>query len=174
MDFALWKAVKPGEPAWESPWGLGRPGWHIECSAMSSHYLGESLISTAGARTSFSPIMKTNWPSPLAAHGKPLARYWIHNGFVTIQGEKMSKSLGNFLTIQEMLGRCHPEALRLVSPFLPLSFPLGLFGPGPAEAQSHLQRLYRLFQDLENPSERPQTGGERKPFASKKAGNSRP
>jgi cysteinyl-tRNA synthetase len=169
MDFALWKAAKPGEPFWESPWGLGRPGWHIECSAMSSHYLGESFDIHGGGQDLLFPHHENELAQSTAASGKPLARYWIHNGFVTIQGEKMSKSLGNFLTIQELLGRCHPEALRLFLLSRHYRSPLDYSDQALAEAQSHLQRLYRLLLDLEDPGARPQQGGS-EPFSPEKTG----
>lgn len=167
MDFALWKAAKPGEPFWESPWGLGRPGWHIECSAMSSHYLGESFDIHGGGQDLLFPHHENELAQSTAASGKPLARYWMHNGFVTIQGEKMSKSLGNFLTIRELLERCHPEALRLFLLSRHYRSPLDYSDQALAEAQSHLQRLYRLLQDLEDPGARPQQGGA-EPFSPEK------
>jgi cysteinyl-tRNA synthetase len=159
MDFALWKAAKPGEPFWESPWGPGRPGWHIECSAMSAHYLGESFDIHGGGQDLIFPHHENEVAQSTAASGRPLARYWIHNGFVTISGEKMSKSLGNFLTIQELLEHCHPEALRLFLLSRHYRSPVDYSDQALAEAQSHLHRLYRLLQDLENPAARPQQGG---------------
>jgi cysteinyl-tRNA synthetase len=167
MDFALWKAAKPGEPFWESPWGAGRPGWHIECSAMSSYYLGESFDIHGGGQDLLFPHHENELAQSTAASGKPLARYWIHNGFVTIQGEKMSKSLGNFLTIQELIARYHPEALRLFLLSRHYRSPLDYSDPALAEAQSHLHRLYRLLQDLENPAARPQQGGSEPPSPQK-------
>lgn len=113
MDFALWKAGKPGEPTWESPWGPGRPGWHIECSAMSIRYLGETFDIHGGGQDLIFPHHENEVAQSVAATGKPFVRYFVHNGFVTINGEKMSKSLGNFLTIKEILSGYHPEALRL-------------------------------------------------------------
>jgi cysteinyl-tRNA synthetase len=113
LDFALWKASKPGEPFWESPWGKGRPGWHIECSVMSQKYLGETLDIHGGGRDLIFPHHENEIAQSEAATGKPFVRYWIHNGFVNINKEKMSKSLGNILTLKEIFKDWHPEALRL-------------------------------------------------------------
>jgi cysteinyl-tRNA synthetase len=113
LDFALWKASKPDEPFWESPWGKGRPGWHIECSVMSQKYLGETFDIHGGGRDLIFPHHENEIAQSEAATGKPFARYWIHNGFVNINKEKMSKSLGNILTIKEILKNFHPEVLRL-------------------------------------------------------------
>ncbi len=114
LDFALWKASRPGEPAWDSPWGPGRPGWHIECSAMASKYLGESFDIHAGGEDLVFPHHENEIAQSEGATGKPLARYWLHNGFVTVHGEKMAKSLGNFVTIRDALARFSPEALKLL------------------------------------------------------------
>ena len=104
-DFALWKAAKPGEPAWDSPWGSGRPGWHIECSAMIRDNLGETIdIHTGGEDLKF-PHHENEIAQSEAVTGKPLSRYWLHTGMVKVEGEKMSKSLGNFITIRELLDR---------------------------------------------------------------------
>jgi len=114
LDFALWKASRPGEPSWDSPWGPGRPGWHIECSAMASKYLGDSFDIHAGGEDLIFPHHENEIAQSEGATGKPLARYWLHNGFVTVSGEKMAKSLGNFVTIRDALGRFSPEALKLL------------------------------------------------------------
>ncbi|MEH2034993.1 cysteine--tRNA ligase [Nostoc sp.] len=114
FDFALWKAAKPGEPAWESPWGAGRPGWHIECSAMVRDRLGETIDIHAGGADLIFPHHENEIAQSEAVTGKPLARYWLHNGMVKVDGEKMSKSLGNFTTIRELLDRgVDPMAVRL-------------------------------------------------------------
>jgi cysteinyl-tRNA synthetase len=112
-DFALWKAAKPGEPWWESPWGRGRPGWHIECSAMAMKYLGETLDLHGGGEDLVFPHHSCEIAQSEAATGKPFARFWLHNGFVNLGSEKMSKSLGNVMTIEALLGRHDPETLRL-------------------------------------------------------------
>jgi cysteinyl-tRNA synthetase len=113
MDFALWKSSKEGEPAWESPWGPGRPGWHIECSAMSIKHLSETFdIHGGGADLTF-PHHENELAQSEAFTGKPFVRYWVHNGFITVDKEKMSKSLGNFFTIEEILRKFDPEVVRL-------------------------------------------------------------
>ncbi len=113
MDFALWKAAKPGEPSWDSPWGPGRPGWHIECSAMSTKQLGASFDIHTGGRDLIFPHHENEIAQYQGAHGeRSYARYWMHNGFVNFGGEKMSKSLGNFFTIREVTKLYHPEVLR--------------------------------------------------------------
>ncbi|MCX8151402.1 MAG: cysteine--tRNA ligase, partial [Candidatus Bathyarchaeota archaeon] len=113
-DFALWKAAKPGEPYWESPWGKGRPGWHIECSVMSMKNLGETFDIHAGGNDLIFPHHENEIAQSEAATGKPFARYWIHFGFLNIDNQKMSKSLGNFFTAREILGKFSAEALRLL------------------------------------------------------------
>ena len=111
MDFALWKSSKPGEPSWESPWGLGRPGWHIECSAMSMRHLGETFDIHGGGMDLIFPHHENEIAQSCGATGKEFARYWVHNGFVQINQEKMSKSLGNFFTIREIFEKSRwPEA----------------------------------------------------------------
>jgi cysteinyl-tRNA synthetase len=114
LDFALWKAAKPGEPAWASPWGFGRPGWHIECSAMVYRTLGETIDIHAGGTDLIFPHHENEIAQSEPVTRKPLARYWLHNGFVTVNGEKMSKSLGNFRTIRDLLPHYEPMALRLL------------------------------------------------------------
>ncbi len=113
MDFALWKRSKEGEPAWESPWGDGRPGWHIECTAMSKKHLGETFDIHGGGADLIFPHHENEIAQTEAYTGKEFARYWVHNGFITIDKEKMSKSLGNFFTIREILDRFDPEVLRV-------------------------------------------------------------
>jgi cysteinyl-tRNA synthetase len=114
LDFALWKAAKPGEPAWDSPFGPGRPGWHIECSAMSQKYLGDSFDVHGGGKDLVFPHHENEIAQSQGAHGLgTFARYWIHNGFVNFNQEKMSKSLGNFFTIRQVLEYVDPEAMRL-------------------------------------------------------------
>jgi len=114
LDFALWKSSRPGEPAWDSPWGPGRPGWHIECSAMAAKYLGDTFDIHAGGEDLVFPHHENEIAQSEGSTGKPLARYWLHNGFVTVNGEKMAKSLGNFITIRDALSRYSPEALKLL------------------------------------------------------------
>jgi cysteinyl-tRNA synthetase len=112
MDFALWKGAKPGEPSWASPWGPGRPGWHIECSAMSSTLLGDSFDIHGGGRDLIFPHHENEIAQSEGASGKPFVRYWLHNGFVNVNQEKMSKSLGNFFTIRDILARYDAEIVR--------------------------------------------------------------
>ncbi|MBC7794695.1 MAG: cysteine--tRNA ligase [Clostridia bacterium] len=112
LDFALWKAAKPGEPAWETPWGPGRPGWHIECSAMSREHLGSTFDIHGGGKDLVFPHHENEIAQSEAANGTQFARYWLHNGFVNIDDEKMSKSLGNFFTVREVLKVVDPQALR--------------------------------------------------------------
>lgn len=114
LDFALWKRSKEGEPWWESPWSKGRPGWHIECSAMSTDILGPTVDIHGGGRDLIFPHHENEIAQSEGAYGVPFVKYWVHNGFVTISGEKMSKSLGNFLTIRELTSEVHPEVLRLL------------------------------------------------------------
>lgn len=113
MDFALWKRSKPGEPRWESPWGPGRPGWHIECSAMAAKYLGQPFDIHGGGADLIFPHHENEIAQSEGAHGCEFARYWLHNGLVTIGAEKMSKSLGNFMTVAEAVARAGGEAVRL-------------------------------------------------------------
>lgn len=112
LDFVLWKAAKPGEPAWDSPWGNGRPGWHIECSAMSAECLGEHFDIHGGGMDLQFPHHENEIAQSEGAHGCQSVNYWIHNGFVRIDDEKMSKSLGNFFTVREVLGKYPAEAIR--------------------------------------------------------------
>ena len=112
LDFALWKAAKPGEPCWDSPWGKGRPGWHLECSAMSEKYAPLPLDIHGGGQDLSFPHHENEIAQSEAARGKPFARFWVHNGLVQINSEKMSKSLGNFFTIRDILAQFLPETLR--------------------------------------------------------------
>ena len=142
LDFALWKASKPGEPEWESPWGKGRPGWHIECSAMSQRYLGESFDIHGGGKDLVFPHHENEIAQSEAATGKPFVRYWVHNGFVNINQEKMSKSLGNILPIRDLL-RDHPaEALRLFLLSSHYRSPVDFSPQHMVEAGAGLDRFY--------------------------------
>jgi cysteinyl-tRNA synthetase len=114
MDFALWKSSKPGEPAWQSPWGEGRPGWHIECSAMSMHHLGEQIDIHGGGNDLVFPHHENEIAQTECITHKPFARYWIHNGMLQLSGEKMSKSLGNLVTIEDFLSRHEADVLRMM------------------------------------------------------------
>jgi len=145
LDFALWKASKPGEPAWESPWGKGRPGWHLECSAMSQKYLGESFDIHGGGQDLIFPHHENEIAQSEAATGRPFARYWLHNGFVNIRGEKMSKSLGNVLTIRQLTSSHHPEVLRLFLLGRHYRSPIDYSEEALKEASRGLERLYGLY-----------------------------
>jgi len=112
LDFALWKATKPGEPAWESPWGMGRPGWHIECSAMSCKYLGETFDIHGGGADLVFPHHENEVAQSEGASGKPFVNYWMHNGFITVNQEKMSKSLGNFFLLRDILAKFPGDVVR--------------------------------------------------------------
>lgn len=112
LDFALWKAAKPGEIAWQSPWGMGRPGWHIECSAMAKRYLGDTIDIHAGGQDLSFPHHENEIAQSEAANGKEFARYWMHNGYINIDNEKMSKSLGNFVLVHDIIQKHDPQVLR--------------------------------------------------------------
>jgi len=114
MDFALWKSAKPGEPSWDSPWGPGRPGWHIECSAMSLHHLGEQIDIHGGGNDLIFPHHENEIAQTESITGKPFARYWVHNGMLQLSGEKMSKSLGNLISIDDFLADHDADALRMM------------------------------------------------------------
>ena len=142
LDFALWKASKPGEPEWDSPWGKGRPGWHIECSAMSQRYLGESFDIHGGGKDLIFPHHENEIAQSEAATGKPFVRYWVHNGFVNINQEKMSKSLGNILAIRDLLQDYHPEAVRLFLLSNHYRSPVDFSLQNMVEAGANLDRFY--------------------------------
>ena len=146
MDFALWKRAKPGEPQWPSPWGPGRPGWHIECSVMSGHYLGPSFDIHGGGEDLLFPHHENERAQSVAATGGEFARYWVHNGFVTVESEKMSKSLGNFLTIRDALKSYHPEVLRFFLLSKHYRTPLDFAKSAVLDLQSGLVRIYRTVQ----------------------------
>lgn len=112
MDFVLWKPYKPGEPKWDSPWGEGRPGWHIECSVMAKQYLGDTIDIHAGGEDLIFPHHENEIAQSEAANGKPFAKYWLHNGFITINNEKMAKSAGNFFTVREISDKFPYEVIR--------------------------------------------------------------
>jgi cysteinyl-tRNA synthetase len=155
LDFALWKASKPGEPYWESPWGKGRPGWHIECSVMSQKYLGETFDIHGGGRDLIFPHHENEIAQSEAASGKPFARYWIHNGFVNINKEKMSKSLGNILTIKEILKDWHPEVLRLFFLSHHYRSPVDYSEDSFLEARSGLDRFYITLNAIQEEIKKP-------------------
>ncbi len=159
MDFALWKGAKPGEPAWDSPWGKGRPGWHIECSAMSMKHLGETFDIHGGGADLIFPHHENEIAQSCAATGKEFARYWLHNGFVQINQEKMSKSLGNFFTIREIFEKwgyreaVTAEVLRYFLLSTHYRSPLDFSDQALVESKRALDGFYGLFQRLQEASQ---------------------
>ncbi|MCD6582396.1 MAG: cysteine--tRNA ligase [Desulfuromusa sp.] len=149
MDFALWKTAKPGEPSWESPWGMGRPGWHIECSAMSSSLLGESFDIHGGGRDLIFPHHENEIAQSEGASGKPFVKYWLHNGFVNVDQEKMSKSLGNFFTIRDILKTYDAEVIRFFILSAHYRSPIDFSDHNLAEAQGGLRRFYEALDAAE-------------------------
>jgi cysteinyl-tRNA synthetase len=142
LDFALWKKSKEGEPYWESPWGLGRPGWHIECTAMAVKHLGESFDIHGGGADLLFPHHENEIAQSEAFTGKTFATYWVHNGFITIDKEKMSKSLGNFFTIKEVLDKFDPEVLRFFVLSTHYRSPIEFSDEQLREAESSVDRYY--------------------------------
>ncbi len=149
MDFALWKGAKPGEPWWQSPWGNGRPGWHIECSAMSMEFLGKTFDIHGGGKDLVFPHHENEIAQSEGANGGMFVRYWLHNGFVNINAEKMSKSLGNFFTIREVLKKYDPDTLRLFILSAHYRSPIDFSDQNLDEAQSALERIYSCLAALD-------------------------
>ncbi|HZR03269.1 MAG TPA: cysteine--tRNA ligase [Burkholderiales bacterium] len=147
LDFVLWKAAKPGEPAWDSPWGPGRPGWHIECSAMSEHFLGEHFDIHGGGQDLLFPHHENEIAQSEGAHGHTFVNYWVHNGFVRVDNEKMSKSLGNFFTVRDVLARYHPEVVRFFIVRAHYRSPLTYSDQHLDDARAALTRLYITLRD---------------------------
>lgn len=141
MDFALWKASKPGEPAWDSPWGPGRPGWHIECSAMNLHHLGEQIDIHGGGNELIFPHHENEIAQSESLTGKEFVHYWVHNGLLQFSGEKMSKSLGNLVTIDEFLAEFEPDVLRMMILNSSYRSPLTYNDEVLAQAESNIKRL---------------------------------
>ncbi|MBR0034515.1 MAG: cysteine--tRNA ligase, partial [Synergistaceae bacterium] len=151
LDFALWKAEKPGEPSWPSPWGKGRPGWHIECSAMSSKYLGDNIDIHSGGVDLMFPHHENEAAQSEAASGtgKPFVNYWLHNGFLLINSEKMSKSLGNFLTARAALEKYPPLALRFFMLSAHYRSPINFTPESLEQAAAGVMRLRNCRSDLD-------------------------
>jgi cysteinyl-tRNA synthetase len=146
LDFALWKKAKPEEPSWDSPWGKGRPGWHIECSTMSMKYLGESFDIHGGGQDLIFPHHENEIAQSEAASGRPFVKYWLHNGFVTMKGEKMSKSLGNILTLKELFQEFpDPEITRLFLLSMHYRSPIDFTKEKLVEMEKHLDHFYNLL-----------------------------
>ena len=150
LDFVLWKAQKPGEPAWDSPWGRGRPGWHIECSVMSTKYLGKTLDIHAGGPDLIFPHHENEIAQSEALYGQQFSKYWMHIGYLNINNEKMSKSKGNFFTVREITEKYHPEVLRLFMLMAhyrnPINFSLDLMD----QANSAYERLLNAMANLKH------------------------
>jgi len=149
LDFALWKAAKPGEPSWDSPWGRGRPGWHIECSAMSGKYLGLPFDIHGGGMDLRFPHHENEIAQAEAATGKPFARFWIHAGLLTINGEKMSKSLGNFITIRDLMAKWDSEVIRMFLAQAHYRSPPDFTEKALGDVAKSLERLHRVKERLE-------------------------
>jgi cysteinyl-tRNA synthetase len=149
MDFALWKAAKPGEISWPSPWGHGRPGWHIECSAMVSQLLGDTIDIHGGGNDLIFPHHENEILQSEAVTGKPLAHYWMHNGMLEVQGEKMAKSLKNFFTVKQILERYKREEVRFYLLNTHYRGPLGYSDTALDEAAVALSRLHNTYRDLQ-------------------------
>jgi len=146
LDFALWKTAKPGEPSWDSPWGAGRPGWHIECSAMSMQKLGQSFDIHGGGQDLIFPHHENEIAQSEGATGQSYVKYWLHNGFVNIDNEKMSKSLGNFFTIRDILKKYDPEILRFFVLSTHYRSPINFSEEQLIEAKKGLGKLYQAVQ----------------------------
>lgn len=149
MDFALWKAAKPGEPSWDSPWGAGRPGWHIECSAMARRYLGETIDIHSGGIDLCFPHHENEIAQSEAANGKPFAHYWLHNAFLNIDNHKMSKSLGNFFTVREASAAYGYDAIRFFMLSAHYRSPLNYSSESLEQARAALNRIYSAVDNLQ-------------------------
>lgn len=149
LDFALWKAQKPGEPAWESPWGLGRPGWHIECSAMANKYLGETIDIHSGGQDLIFPHHENEIAQSEAANGKPFANYWMHNGYINIDNRKMSKSLGNFFTVRDISEKYDYEVIRFFMLSAHYRNPINFSDKLMEQAKASVERIYNCIENLE-------------------------
>jgi cysteinyl-tRNA synthetase len=145
FDFVLWKSAKPGEPHWDSPWGMGRPGWHIECSVMSNEYLGETFDIHGGGKDLCFPHHENEIAQSESISGEPFVKYWVHNGFVNINQEKMSKSLGNFLMIKDVLKSYHPEVVRFFLLSNHYRSPIDFSEKAVDEARKGLDKMYALL-----------------------------
>lgn len=148
MDFAIWKKQKPGEPAWESPWGLGRPGWHIECSAMANKYLAKTIDIHSGGQDLIFPHHENEIAQSECAHGVPFANYWMHNGYINIDNKKMSKSLGNFFTVREIAEEFDYEVIRFFMLSAHYRSPINFSKTLMESARSGLERIYNCISDM--------------------------
>ncbi len=148
MDFALWKGAKPGEPSWPSPWGEGRPGWHIECSAMSQRYIGETIDIHCGGQDLIFPHHENEIAQSEAASGKDFAHYWMHNGYINVDNRKMSKSLGNFFTVREVAGVYGYEPIRYLMISSHYRSPINYSAEIIEQSKNALDRLYNCRENL--------------------------
>lgn len=160
MDFALWKLKKPDEPSWNSPWGTGRPGWHIECSAMSMKHLGETIDIHCGGSDLLFPHHENEMAQSEGATGKTFVNYWMHNGYININNQKMSKSLGNFFTVNDILKKFDAEVLRFFIISVHYRSPVNFSFELMQQAQAGLKRLYTAKQMLQDLKEKGQTDDE--------------
>jgi len=149
FDFVLWKGAKPGEPMWDSPWGKGRPGWHIECTAMSTHYLGHHFDIHGGGKDLIFPHHENEIAQSKGAFDSAFVNMWIHNGFLRIDQEKMSKSLGNFLMIKELLKEYHPETVRVFLLSNHYRSPIDYSYQAMTEAGTSLEKIYALLERID-------------------------
>ena len=152
LDFVLWKRAKPGEPSWSSPWGKGRPGWHIECSVMSGALLGEHFDIHGGGQDLQFPHHENEIAQSEGAHGHTFVNYWMHNGFVRVDNEKMSKSLGNFFTVREILAKYDAEVVRFFIVRAQYRSPLNYSDAHLDDARQGLQRLYTALKGVDVPA----------------------
>lgn len=150
LDFALWKAAKPGEVYWESPWGKGRPGWHIECSAMARKYLGDTIDIHAGGQDLTFPHHENEIAQSESLTGKPFANYWMHNGYINIDNEKMSKSLGNFVLVHDIITQHDPNVLRFFMLSVHYRHPINYSEELLNNAKTALERLQTSYQNLKH------------------------
>ncbi len=149
VDFALWKAAKPGEPYWESPWGKGRPGWHIECSAMSRKYIGETLDIHCGGQDLIFPHHENEVAQSECCNGVPFSRYWMHNGFITVDNEKMSKSKGNFFTVRDVAAKFGYEPIRYLMISCQYRSPINYSYDSLEQCKNALDRLYNCREAMD-------------------------
>ena len=149
MDFALWKKQKPGEPAWESPWGMGRPGWHIECSAMANTYLGKTIDIHSGGQDLIFPHHENEIAQSEAANCCQFANYWVHNGYINVDNRKMSKSLGNFFTVRDVAKEFDYEVIRFFMLSAHYRSPINFSKDLMDAAKSALDRVYTCIESME-------------------------
>ena len=149
MDFALWKSAKPGEPYWESPWGHGRPGWHIECSAMVRNYLGETIDIHCGGQDLIFPHHENEIAQSECCNGSPFAKYWMHNGFITVDKVKMSKSLGNFFTVRDVANQYGYEPIRYLMISCQYRSPINYSFDAIEQCKASLERLYTCRNNMD-------------------------